>query len=132
MMTQERRDELMAKSMRQMREARAEHRAAAIAGHEAIKRLVIACGHKSGQSRTVRAALYSLWNGGARSLRESVTGIDWSIKKDLCAVMLGFGFDGNEAVPSLWDDAIRKPFEAAGLWGWFLEEAELNEEEPES
>lgn len=101
---------------RQLREARQGRRAAAKEAHAALVRLAAACKHHSGQSYDLRAMLYSLWNGEARSVRNCVTGLDWQLQRD-----------GDADVPALWDAAIQVAFEQAGEWDWFLQEALNND-----
>ena len=110
-----------------LRNIRAERREAASLGREALARLVEVCSHKSGQGATVRAALYSIWNGAPRSLRGCITGIDWEIHKDLCAVMLAFGWDGDAVSSEFWDSVILQAFRDGGLEEWFLQEAINND-----
>jgi hypothetical protein len=117
------RDELIAESLRQMRAVTQEHREAAKAARAALARLVTACSHRGGQSKRVRALLYSLWNGAPRSVLDGLSGIDWAIKRDLCAVMLGFGWDGDKQVPAFHYDQLKDAFALAGEWDWFLQEA---------
>lgn len=124
-------DEAKRKALREIgkswRAIRDERRQAAKVGSEALARLVEVCRNKTGQSSTIRQTLYSLWNGAPRSLLNGTLGLDWALKKDLCAVVLAFGFDGDDTEPPLWYDQIKAAFESAGLWDWFLAEAINNE-----
>lgn len=86
----------------------------------ALARLVKVCGHKTGQGGQVRALLYSAWNGQGVSLCQNLLGLDWPIKRDLCAVFLAFGCEPRGAAPFFYD-TIRAAFTEAGLWDWFLE-----------
>ena len=83
----------------------------------ALQRLADVCRHKTGQSYKVRALLYSLWNGKPANLLEIVS-LDWTIRKDLLAVMLAFGHD------DFFYDEIKGAFVNRGLFDWFIEEGE--------
>jgi len=116
--TKSRREQLLAESLRQMREVHDEHRAAAKAARPAGRCSAMVCSHRTGQSkRRRRAVLYSLWNSGARGLLDGVTGIDWAIKRDLvrrrsCAA----AGTVTSREPPLWSDGIKDAFEIAGEW----------------
>lgn len=95
---------------------RDERRTAVAAAVAAMARLAEVIKERSGQPYKVRALLYSIWNGKPAPLIDLVC-LDWALRKDLVAVMLGFGSD----------DFFYKDLEAAvrqaGQWDWFLEEA---------
>jgi len=82
-------------------------------------------GHKTGQGYKLRALLYSLWNGKPASLFEIVA-LDFEIRQDLCAVALAFGFEDWRGTDSFFYEQIRLAVSKAGLWHWFLEEAEAS------
>jgi hypothetical protein len=103
---------------RGMGASKKEHRAAAITALEALPRLIAIMPQRTGQSYKVRSLLYSLWNGQATSLSD-VMNLDWSIRKDVCAVVLGFGFE--DETTHLWYDEISDALKAAGQFQWFLE-----------
>ncbi len=83
----------------------------------AMRFLVKACAHKTGQSYKLRGLLYSLWNGKPYSLLEIVT-LDRLLRDNLFCVMENFG-----STLFFYDD-IKKPFTDAGLFDWFVEEGE--------
>lgn len=95
-----------------------ERREAVAAARPALERLCQVMQERSGQPYKVRALLYSLWNGEATGLID-VLGLDWQIRKDICAVTLAFGFEepGNE----FFYKAIREAITKAGQWDWFIE-----------
>jgi len=109
------------------KQVRAEQRAAAVAGLAALDRLVAVLkeNHFTGQPHKLRELLYSLWNGKPAELSE-LLGLDWELRKDICAVMAGFGFEDAQT-PSrgsvkLFYRAIEDRLKAAHLFDWFLEE----------
>jgi len=93
--------------------------AAAIAGQQALERLVKVLCERSGQPYKVRALLYSLWNGKPAQLID-VVNLDWEIRQDLVAVIAGFGYESNGV--SLFYRALEDAVKAVGQWEWFLEE----------
>jgi hypothetical protein len=101
--------------MRQLKTERAE---AVTAACPALARLCDVMQCRSGQPYKVRALLWSLYNGKPVAMNESL-GLDWEIKKDLAKVFLAFGDD------SFFYDALREQVTAAGLWEWFVSEAEV-------
>ncbi|HEY1171065.1 MAG TPA: hypothetical protein VGH19_06800 [Verrucomicrobiae bacterium] len=97
-----------------VRECQTESKAAALAGIEALNRLIEACRHQSGQSYKIRSMLYSLFNGQPADMSDIQT-LDWALRKDLTAVALGMG------CPGFPDYLIKEMFKAAKLGKWFLE-----------
>ena len=78
---------------------------------EAMRRLARAVyGHDNSQAQTVAACLASICNGSdARPVRlDEIRHLDWSLQKDLLAVMIGTGHSEFE------DTDIRKAFEEIG------------------
>ncbi len=104
---------------------RAEHRAAAAAALPALRRLVEAMLVKTGQGYKLRGLLYSLWNGQPAPLNDTLC-LGWELKRDVCAVVLGFGFDGSasQGAPEFFYEAIKSEVKGAGLWTWFLQAGE--------
>jgi hypothetical protein len=94
----------------------AEQKAAVEAALPALERLIEACSCGSGQSYKLRDLLYSLFNGQGCNLNDVQT-LDWSLRKDLAAVILGSGS------PGFPDHLIRERFKAHHLDTWFLEAA---------
>ena len=103
------------------KQVRAEQRAAAVAGLAALDRLVAVLkeNHFTGQPHKLRELLYSLWNGKPAELSE-LLGLDLELRKDICAVMAGFGYEDGQT--KLFYRAIEDRLEAAHLFDWFLEE----------
>ena len=99
---------------------RAEHREAARLAFEALDRIVEAMRSKSGQAYTLRAVLYSLWSGKSASVSD-VLGLDWPLRKDVCAVLLGFGFEANAGGVSFFYDEVKEIVTEAGLFEWFIQ-----------
>ncbi|MGA3170324.1 MAG: hypothetical protein ABSE62_04865 [Chthoniobacteraceae bacterium] len=113
-------DEFIAEDRKQRNEARE----SATAAMPAVDRLCEVMRGRSGQPYKVRALLYSLWNGQPVSLVE-VVGLDWKIKKDLCAVILAFGYESGPFCKeefSFFYDAVTAAVKRAGQFEWFLEE----------
>ena len=103
------------------KQVRSEYRAAAVAGPAALDRLVAALkeNHFTGQPYKIRELLYSLWNGKPAQLNE-LLGLDWELRKYVCAVIAGFGFE--DAQTKLFYNAISDRLKAADLFDWFTEE----------
>ena len=102
----------------------AERRQAALAGKFALERLCDAMRQRTDQGHTLRALLYSLYNGQPASLLELVT-LDWGLRKDVCAVALAFGFEEpREPGSAFFYDALKAALTRANLWTWFLEAGE--------
>ncbi len=89
-----------------------EGKAAAAAGRDALPRLARAAyGHDNSQATIITRCLASCYNGSeALEVRlDDIRGLDWSLQKDLVAVILGCGKEGFS------DKEIRHAFvEAAG------------------
>lgn len=96
-----------------------ERRQACLVAAQALKRLVDVLRARTGQSYKVRALLYSLYNGQPASLLEIVN-LDWEIRKDLVAVILAFGYEGQTT--KFFYNAVREALEKSGQWAWFIEE----------
>jgi hypothetical protein len=112
------------------RKQRDEGREAVKAAIPALDRLCEVMKGRSGQPYKVRALLYSLWNGQPASLVE-IVGLDWEIKKDMCAVMLAFGRESGpwcKEEHSFFYDEIREAVKRAGQLEWFLEEHKEKED----
>lgn len=99
------------------RRVRNERRAAVDAAIPALDGLIRVMAAKTDQSLHVRALLYSLWNGQPTSLLDVVE-LDWDVRKQLCAVILGFGFE--EPGRAFFYEAISEPVKEVGLWDWFV------------
>lgn len=113
------REDALAEFGRQMRETRASQREAIALAVPALERLVKVCAARTGQSYTLRGLLYSLWNGQPVGLVDVVT-LDFSLKRDFAAVLLGFGCEPG-GVAAFYYDAVSGAFKAAGLFEWFIE-----------
>ncbi len=98
-----------------------ERRNAAAMGLLALDHLAEMMRYDSGQCYKVRELLFALYNGKPCDLL-SVVSLDWSIRKDVCAVILGFGFE--DKTVSLFYDELKLAVTNVGLWDWFIEEAE--------
>src|SRR5436190_13994648 len=80
--------------------------AAAKAAIAALERLCDVMRGRSGQPYKVRALLWSLYNGKPTSLSETMC-LDWQIKTDLCAVILGFGYESPRGDFALFYDEMK-------------------------
>ncbi len=98
-----------------------ERRAACQSALPALERLATVMCERSGQPYKVREILFSLWNGKPAALIEIVN-LDWEIRKDLCAVIMAFGYE--DSTGGLFYDAVQSAVTAAGQWDWFIEERE--------
>lgn len=78
----------------------------------ALERLVNVCAYQTGQSYHLRALLFSLWNGKATKLINTLN-LEWTLKKDFCTVALAFGSD------SFFYTEMSDAFIKAGLFEWF-------------
>jgi hypothetical protein len=107
----------------QVRSNNAERRTAVEAARPALARLCDAMAQQTGQSYTLRALLYSMWNGAPRSVLEVVT-LDWQLQKDFCAVLMAFGFE-NLSDEAFFYDAVKAAISDRGIWAWFIEESEV-------
>ncbi len=77
-------------------------------------------GHDNGQALRVRAILVSLYTGGSILAEVSdLMALDWSLRKDLCAVLLAFGHG------EFGYEYLKAAFENAGDHDarWFLDAA---------
>ena len=121
MPTDEENKAALAEFFGRQKQVRAEQRAAADAGLAALDRLVAVLkeNHFTGQPHKLRELLYSLWNGKPAELSE-LLGLDWELRKDICAVMAGFGYEDEQT--KLFYRAIEDRLKAAHLFDWFLEE----------
>jgi len=103
-----------------VREAKIESANAVEVGKLALARLAVAVACRDhGQALRVRAILFSLYSGGAVLADVSdLMALDWSLRKDLCAVLLAFGYGDFEYT------YVKFAFEQAGDRGadWFLDE----------
>jgi len=108
-----------------------ERRAAVTQALPALERLVEVLKQRSGQPYKLRAILFSLWNGKPAPVN-ALLGLDWSLKKDVCAVLLAFGWEddgtafgsGREPEPvNFFYDALHDAICKAGQWEWFIEES---------
>lgn len=84
-------------------------------GLDALCRLIEVMARRTGQSYKVRMLLRSLWNGSNRADLSEVLCLDWAIRKDVCAVILGFGSS------RFFYDELRQCLSEAGQWGFFME-----------
>jgi hypothetical protein len=114
--------EMRKKFLASMKLVSEERTLAVRAARPALARLVAACAHHSGQSVKLRALLFSLWNGKPADLSDVMT-LDWSLRQDLCAVILAFGFGSGPQ--EFFYQAIETEFRQAGLFDWFIEEGDL-------
>lgn len=105
--------------LQEHKQRHAERRIAADAARPALARLIECMRHKTGQGYTLRKLLYSLWNGQPASLLDVLL-LDWSLRQDFTAVLLGFGFESPEQ--SFFYDEIRTALTEAGLLDWFIQE----------
>lgn len=87
----------------------------------ALERLVSAMSAKTGQGYKLRALLFSLWSGKPAELNE-VLCLDWSLRKDFAAVVLGWGYENAEI--AFFYDAMISELASRGLVDWFKQEAD--------
>jgi len=100
---------------------RKEMQTAAIHAKVALARLCQMLGHRTGQSYKIRSLLFSMWNGKEASLAQ-VLDLDWAVRKDLCAVILAFGFEYKDE--KFFYDWMQNALKAEGQFEWFLEASE--------
>lgn len=105
----------------EQRRMKAERSEAVKSAIPALERLLETFPQRTGQSYKIRSLLYSLWNGKAASLSD-VLNLDWDLRKDLCAVILAFGYEDREH--EFFYDAISGPLKSSGNFKWFLEAGE--------
>lgn len=103
-----------------LKDVRAQQRDVIPHARAALQSLVDVCAAMTGQSYKVRALLYSAWNGQSTSLLELVA-LDWSVKRDVCTVLLAFGCEPGGGTPAFFYDAISDAFKRVGLFDWFCE-----------
>ncbi len=108
------------KQFAELRTIAAERKEAAAKARPALERLCAVLCDRSGQPYKVREILFGLWNGKPCQIIELLN-LDWEIRKDLCAVLLGFGW-GN-ANEEFFYRAIQEAVTKAGQWDWFIEES---------
>ena len=112
----------------EQRKLATEGRSAVAAAKPALLRLCDVLRGRSGQPFKLRSLLYSLYNGQPASLIEIVA-LDWEIRKDLCAVLLAFGFeDPRDEANSFFYEELKTAITSAGQWKWFLEAHEEEDE----
>ena len=105
----------------EMRAQRLERKKAVELARPALERLCQVMCDRSGQPYKLRNILYGLWNGKPCSIIE-ILNLDWSLRKDLCQVLLAFGYsDGDE---EFFYDAIKQAVVKAGQGQWFIEEGD--------
>ncbi len=103
------------------RQQRDQQRAAVELAIPALKVLVDAMRHKTGQSGHLRSILFSMWNGKPTSMIEVVS-LDFELRRNLCLVIQAWGYGRDD-----WEffyDAMKQAITDGGLWEWFLEESE--------
>lgn len=119
--TAEERERVLREAFAGLAQANTNRRVAAEAARPALQRLLESMRRKTDQGYTLRELLYSLYNGQAASVLELVT-LDWSLRADLCAVLLGFGYENpRHPEESFYYEAMKAAIEQAGLWDWFIE-----------
>jgi hypothetical protein len=101
-----------------MRQIAGERREAVDAAIPALNHLCEVMTSGTNQAFHLRALLYSLWNGQPTPLY-AVLDLDWQLRKELCAVVLAFGYEDSER--KFFYDAIKSAVTARGIWAWFLE-----------
>jgi hypothetical protein len=87
----------------------------------AVPRLAEAMAQKSDQSYTIRKLLFSLWGGKVADVSDVML-LDWSLRKDVCAVILAFGFE--DGPRKFWYDDLIAAIRPYRLEKWFMEEGE--------
>lgn len=120
-LTKEERDRILKETIDKLNADKRERAAAATAATEALKRLVDVMKQRTDQSRVLRSLLYSLWADMPCASLCDVLCLDWPLRKDLGAVLLGFGFESKSH--SFFYDDMKAAITSAGLWDWFLEAA---------
>ena len=75
---------------------------------------------KTGQGYKLRSLLFSLWSGKPAELNE-VLCLDWPLRKDFAAVVLGWGYEDSEW--QFFYDAMIAELESRDLVDWFKAEA---------
>lgn len=111
----------IADSLRRIAAMQREHAEAAQFARPALERLVKAMRGGTGQSYKIRRLLFSLWNGKPADLSD-VLCLDWPLRKDVSAVMLGWGFSGHGCQQEFFYKAMEAACASAGILDWFREE----------
>ena len=111
---------MVQQALSRMHAQRHEHRLAARNGIEALPRLVDVMRGRSGQSYKLRRLLFSLWSGTPGADLSDVVCFDWEVRRDLCRVLLGWGFEDHET--KFFYSALEAALRSAGLMDWFQEE----------
>ncbi len=101
----------------EMQKMKTERKAAVAEAIPALERLIDTFPQRTGQSYKLRDLLYSLWNGKPASLSD-VLNLDWDLRKDLCAVILAFGYEDRDH--EFFYDAIATPLKKRGQFEWFI------------
>ena len=112
----------LAETFAKMKDNHAEHRLAAVNAREALPRLIHVLHGRSGQSFKLRRLLFSMWSGTPGADLSDVVCFDWEIRRDLCRLVLGWGYRGGGGEPEFFYDALATALTAAGLMDWFREE----------
>lgn len=118
--TAEERAEMLKKAMSEIRDNRHRQHGAALAALDAIGRLAAVMQQKTGQSYLLRPLLHSLWSNQPGANLCDVLTLDWTVREDLCAVMLGFGYESKEV--TFFYDQVKASITRAGLWDWFTQQ----------
>jgi hypothetical protein len=111
---------------REMEALDREQHAAAKAAIPCLERLVKVMRSRSGQPYKIRQILFSLWNGKPARINH-VLNLDWALRKDLCAVIMAFGYESEDV--KFFYNAIEAEVKRQGQWEWFLEERNINHDE---
>lgn len=120
--TAEERKRILDESFAALRSVREERDRAAKEALEAMPRLAGVMRQKTDQGRVLRRLLYSLWNNNPCANLCDVVVLDWPLRRDLGAVLLGFGYEGRDT--RFFYDELKQAIAKAGIWDWFLEAAE--------
>jgi hypothetical protein len=89
--------------------------AAVTEGLAALDRLAPVALARGGQGERVLRFLIGCYSGSTLALELPLGGLDWQVRKDLCAVLLGCGERGFP------DTKIRDAFAAREARGWFID-----------
>ena len=119
--TAEERAALLKSAFAGVSEQRKERIAAMEAAFLAVPRLAEAMAQRTDQSYTIRKLLFSLWNGKAADVSDVMT-LDWSLRKDVCAVILAFGFE--DGPRKFWYDDLIAAIRPYRLEKWFVQEGD--------
>ena len=121
--TAEQREAVLKEFFKEQRESKQERAAAAKLAIPAMTRLAAVMAEKTDQSATLRTFLYSMWNDHDNASLNNIVLLDWPIRKDLLAVLAGFGFESTVAGETFFYDQVKQIILSAGLWDWFTEQA---------